>query len=326
MKKCLFIAPVFFDYEKTIINNMKKLGIETVFFPDKVRLTSFELILTKLFPFLKKRKISKYVSSIISKVNDVDYVFFIQGIDFHESALSALKKKFSEACFIYYAWDSTRTFPSIISISRFFDRVFSFDPDDCQVYGWKFIPLFYGDEFNCYNCSIDSDRKNDFVLLSSFYPQKREYLDRICEVVPNDKKLFRYMYISSFLQFLYFKVFYPQKMRGLRKSFFQFKPMDRAEVASLFFQSRIVLDTPLPSQKGLSVRIISALRAGCKIVTTNESIRDYDFYSSNNIYILAEEESCIPSGFIDTPFLNTINMEKYSCLSFIKSIFEGLIK
>ena len=45
------------------------------------------------------------------------------------------------------------------------------------------------------------------------------------------------------------------------------------------------MDSPQEGQTGLTIRVIEALGAKKKIITTNKDVKNYDFYSENNVYI-----------------------------------------
>lgn len=51
-----------------------------------------------------------------------------------------------------------------------------------------------------------------------------------------------------------------------------------------------MLDIHHPKQIGLTMRSIEILGAGCKLLTTNSAVADYDFYCGNNIFILDREK------------------------------------
>ena len=73
------------------------------------------------------------------------------------------------------------------------------------------------------------------------------------------------------------------------------------------------------------MRSIEALGAGKKLVTTNKSIVDEDFYNSQNIHILDREGLLeIPVGFFDVPFQAVPEdiYYKYSISGWIDEIFQ----
>ena len=75
-----------------------------------------------------------------------DKIILILGQSFKLEHFSSLKSKLKHTEFIYYNWDSTKNFSNIVNLVPAFDKVFSFDKDDCKNYNYKFLPLFYTDD------------------------------------------------------------------------------------------------------------------------------------------------------------------------------------
>lgn len=53
-------------------------------------------------------------------------------------------------------------------------------------------------------------------------------------------------------------------------------------------KSKTILDVTNQNQDGLSLRVMEALFFNKKLITTNDSIRNYDFYKKENIFILKD--------------------------------------
>lgn len=45
------------------------------------------------------------------------------------------------------------------------------------------------------------------------------------------------------------------------------------------------MDSPQDGQLGLTIRVLEALGAKKKLITTNEDVVNYDFYCKENIYV-----------------------------------------
>ena len=74
-------------------------------------------------------------------------------------------------------------------------------------------------------------------------------------------------------------------------------------LCSLIQRSRVIVDCPSPSQSGLTMRTIECFGANKKMLTTNRTLFEYDFYNSNN-HLIVEE-------FKDRDILTFIKDEKY---------------
>jgi len=89
--------------------------------------------------------------------------------------------------------------------------------------------------------------------------------------------------------------------------------------------SKIFLDLIRKDHNGLSFRIFEALAMQRKIITTNKSISQYDFYNPNNILILDENSDInIQSDFLTTPYepLRDDIYHKYTIENWAKTVFK----
>ncbi len=72
----------------------------------------------------------------------------------------------------------------------------------------------------------------------------------------------------------------------------------------------------------MTIRTIEALACGNKIITTNETIKEYDFYNPNNIWIIDRKSPYIDPEFILSPYekideriINSYSIKKFvDCL------------
>jgi hypothetical protein len=53
--------------------------------------------------------------------------------------------------------------------------------------------------------------------------------------------------------------------------------------------AKVIIDLVVADHNGLSFRVFEALKYKKKLITTNQYVKYYDFYDSNNIFILKED-------------------------------------
>lgn len=72
------------------------------------------------------------------------------------------------------------------------------------------------------------------------------------------------------------------------------------------------------------MRVIEILGARRKLVTTNTSIKDYEFYNKDNILIIDRENPIISKEFCDTDYqpLDDCIYIKYSLDAWLEDIFQ----
>lgn len=101
------------------------------------------------------------------------------------------------------------------------------------------------------------------------------------------------------------------------------KPLCYNNVQELHFNTKIILDLPHPLQNGLTMRTIEAIGANKKLITTNQDIKNYDFYDEDNICILDKENIDIKSDFFEKQYKRISDdiKNKYSLDSWIEDVF-----
>ena len=88
--------------------------------------------------------------------------------------------------------------------------------------------------------------------------------------------------------------------------------------------SSILIDLIRINHNGLSFRIFEALALQKKIITSNLSIKQYDFYNPKSIFVLDTDNINIPIEFIESPFYSIDNTiyEKYTIKNWVKTVFK----
>jgi hypothetical protein len=94
-------------------------------------------------------------------------------------------------------------------------------------------------------------------------------------------------------------------------------------VREIFFKSRAIVDIHHPKQRGLTMRTIEALGSKRKLITTNPSVRSYDFYCPQNIHILEDHGESLTPEFFRTPYVEVSERvyHKYSLDGWLDSVF-----
>jgi hypothetical protein len=74
----------------------------------------------------------------------------------------------------------------------------------------------------------------------------------------------------------------------MEKKDLSYIPKDREELSKIVENSLIVFDVNDANQSGLTLRTLDTVCMGKKLITTNMNVKDYDFYSPANIYVMIE--------------------------------------
>ena len=163
-KRVLFLAPSFFEYYKSIEDELKKQGckVDTILenFSDSSYLYRFIYIKNERLRFKYTQKY--YVDRLEQLTQGYDYVFVIRGEALTAELLMRLRDKNPNALFIMYQWDSIRNNRNCLEIESFFDYIYTFDLEDAKERNWKYRPLFYIN-----TGSLRSTKEIDFSMVGT---------------------------------------------------------------------------------------------------------------------------------------------------------------
>lgn len=286
--RILLIMPNFFNYPDTIRTALEKKGYSVDLFDDRPSTNPWVKAAVRFKRDFIERYIEKYFSDIMKLVSLRDYKYVIlisgQSLSFTENMFIRLKENQKDAKFILYQWDSLKNFPYIKKMYKFFDRIYTFDKGDAQKENIIFLPLFYSEKYSEI-ARINKAIKYDTLFVGTAHPQKYKFINQMVQkLAVKYKKQYIYFFFPSRLVYIYRKLFNPEfKKAHLRE--FHFKPLNDKEIDKLFSESSIILDAPQKGQSGLTIRVIEALGAKKKIITTNSDVINYDFYRPENIYV-----------------------------------------
>lgn len=328
-KKILLIMPNFFDYPQMISEELENMGYDVDFFDDRPSTSGIVKAIIRVNKTLINGYICKYFDSIMEIVRQKKYdvVFLISGqsLSLSEDMLLKLKKSQPQAEFVLYQWDSLKNFPYILRMHKFFDRKFSFDREDCKANpDLNFLPLFYSRKYEELGKTKKEMYKYDFSFVGTAHPKKYKFISMMSEqlraVYPNQ---FIYFFFPSKIVFYYRKLRNPE-LKNADKSEFHFVPIKGKAMDELITDSRCILDSPQDGQLGLTIRVLEALGAKKKLITTNEDVKKYDFYRSENIYIYKGKFD-LNDLFFTSPYQEIDNdiYKKYSLRSWLINCLGG---
>lgn len=310
----------FYGYNEEIINEIKKQGYNVTWFLDKIKINYIDKVLNKFDKKYIEKKFDEYFFSTIKNLEDkkFDKILIIFGASFiRKKHIDLLHEKFLNTEIIYYAWDSVKNFPLIENLLINCDKSFSFDPVDAKKYNVGFLPLFY--------VSKDNKIKNaqyDVSTVMSFFVEKADGLKKILYMLPENLNNNIYLKIRDKMYFYKLKIFNRNKISDIEK-YFQFSSLKRNDVYGIFCDSKVIIDCPLPNQNGLTMRTFEVLALKRKLLTTNINIKEYDFYSPDNIYVVDTGRNDIKE-FIEKDFNEEFSIsEKYSLENFIKILLNN---
>lgn len=320
-KKVLLIAPQFFGYEQAIIQELEVRGASVYFLPDRPFENPIFKALVKIKPEIFWPICTRLYRKVLLKFNvkHFDYIFIINGQTVSYSFLSELRNKNPGAKIILYAWDSIDNRPQILRNLALCDKTFSFDPECSDKYKMELRPLFYSRGFD-----VPSPKyKYQLSFIGTAHSDRYAIIARLQDKLSKEITTFYYLYLQTSWVFWLYKLT-KSGMRSSRKDDFHFHPLSKEKVQAVFADSLAVVDIEHPNQRGLTMRTFETIGAGKKLITTNKSVVNYDFYSSGNICVIDRLSPQIPSTFLSTPAssYSSVILYRYSLAGWIDEIFE----
>ncbi|RLV19195.1 capsular biosynthesis protein CpsH [Streptococcus iniae] len=313
-KKILFFSPSFFNYENVIKDKMVELGADVYFFDERPFSSVYRKALLKLNPNVFSKSTEKYFDLIFNNVSDIcfDYVFFLKCETPTLKVLRKYRAYFKNAKFCLYMWDSISNVKNIKKKLIYFDIISSFDKKDSEERGFNFRPLFYSDEyakpykkqFYKYDiCSFGTIHSDRYSILTKFVNYSKK----------NNLKFYFFNFLQGKFMFYFYKIVKKDFLKA-NISEFSFVKKNSQEIIKTILDSKVVLDIQHPNQTGLTMRTIEMIGLNKKIITTNNSIVNYDFYNKNNILIIDRHNIEIDREFFETEYsaLNQDVYKKYS--------------
>lgn len=259
-----------------------------------------------LFDYNLKREIlAKRINKKLLELPNYDLILVVSADWLPVKFISSLKRKTSKL--IGWFYDAAANYPRIPNMISSFDKAYTFEKADADKFNIEFLPNFnpYNtplskNEFKHYIFHISSERKNRENLLTQIAKQLNEYaIPYDIRLISNNKTDNQWIQISN-------------------------RKIPLSMVYQMLQKATIQIDIQRERQKGLSFRVFESIGLGQKLITTNEDIKNYDFYDPNNILIINPENIQIPREFLETDYkpLSKEVYEKYTLRNWVKKILS----
>ena len=321
-KTFLLMMPDYSDFPNLFMDNLNKVGFLPFVItdnPSKFKYKGIEKIINfsrKFFlkdreykkKLIEEHKLREYYKKI-SQLDMLDYVLVIRPDAFPIPVIQELKKKTKKL--IAYQWDGIEKFPEVKKYFHLFDTFFCFDSAD-EKNNIKPITNFYFDcippVYKDYNA-----QKPEFYFVGLYWENREKKIDRfISEVLKMEVEL------SIFIQYNNKSEIKNPKIKYIKERITFLENLRNVEKAD------VLLDFVDPIHNGLSIRFFEAIYYKKKVITDNQTVKDYDFYHPDNIFVLDENFEQIDS-FLNTPYrdLSEEIVKKYGFTNWIKQITEA---
>lgn len=307
----------FWGFDSHIIREMERQGIEAT----HINLIDFKYKHPSLLHRLgngiqkilfkkniKKLKRQEYVVDRLKGLPKQDIVLVIRPDLLDKTTHLSIKQLTGK--YYAYLYDSTKRFPVGNLLDGVFDRIFSFDENDVEKYGFEHITNYIYLPKKEMHPAI-SFRHSVFMVISG--DERLSTLNKIAE------KLDDFTINNKFI------VRASRRPAGLYKTIdYSEKEIWQDELNGYLEDSEIFLDLIRHGHNGLSFRVFEAMAYQKKLITTNASVKNYDFYDPANIMVIDAEDVQIDPDFFKKEYkpLPDNIYNKYTVQSWVKRVFN----
>nr|BBG56749.1 hypothetical protein [Erysipelothrix rhusiopathiae] len=327
MKKIVVIAPKFFGIHDSIVNAFEAKGYQTYFYDERMNSTKLNKIILRKFPGLVQKKIKRYYDQILEeiKVIEPDGLFVIKCENIPVDFIKSVKTELPETTRIHYMFDPVDNCKNILNKMEHFDYKLTFDKKDSIRYGWEFRPLFFPESLS--KIVKDKNYLNLACFVGTLHTDRSMVIENITNELAEKSSgsILIYYYIP--LKSMFFLGKYVKKIyRNLKFKDVTTKPMSQNETNYQLVNSKHIIDVHHVKQTGLTLRTIESIGARSKLITTNPSIRDYDFYNENNILIVDRDNPIIPLEWLQLEYqdISSEIYDYYSISGFVNTFINLL--
>lgn len=268
----------------------------------------FKNFLSKTFlkKNIKKINREKFILKEIERLGKFDQILVINPELISLKTHGKIKEKTNR--YISFLYDSLDRQEVSSKILNLFETVFSFDKKDCLKHNFIFITNYiYKDKNNlrhnfkykAFSIISEDNRVNTLVKIADFF---------------KDFEL-----KSKFIVFSK-----EEKSYANDNIYLSTERISINEMHKMLEESEIFIDLIRDNQTGLSFRVFEALSMQRKLITTNETITDFDFYNENNILIIDKTNPVIPASFLSGQYEEIPEniYKKYTLENWIGTVFN----
>lgn len=249
------------DFENETCEWFKQIGCEVIAFEE------IDSGMTGL------RKRIKYIQTIIFKMNrECERIIVFDNYSFYILLMLFQRKKQNVYLWMWNKISTSRVEHIRLMISKLLGIVYSFDKNDCEKYGLRHNSQFY----------YCKKRETKYIKYNSFFVGKDKGRYNLLEKLSN--------YFDDCNISYTINIFPDNDKQYNKKQLISSSFMSYQEVCDTISKSEIILDIVQDGQEGLTLRAMEAIFYDKKIVTNNINYRNYDFYDSEKVYIIQNEE------------------------------------
>ncbi len=313
------------NYDNHIVKALQKKGIESFHinigaFKHRNFWEQLKNTFSKVFLRKNKKNIKRqdYILDTLQVIGKQDQILVINPELIDKNCHLEIKKHTSK--YIAYLYDSVARCPVEHLLNGIFDIIYSFDTNDVEKYNFiKTSNYIYTEKKDL--IPFKTPKYQAFYLAS--YDDRLPFLYKIKKKL--DEIGATYLFIVVGKKGLLSKL--QSLFRTTKKSsFLKFKKnrIKQENIEKYYRKTNVIFDLIRNNQTGLSFRVFEALAYQKKLITSNPTIVNYDFYNPNNILVINEENINLEKAFFSSPYqaIPEAIYNRYTLESWVETIFE----
>lgn len=326
--RALVVSPAFFGYENDIVAELERQGYMTQFVDERPSNRAVVRAVLRVRKDVIKRRIDRHFRRVLAALDgtNFDVVVVIKGEVLPRWFLQALRARNPGAEYIFYAFDAIENSPNCLDLLDLFDHLVSFDRRDVRCNpGFGYLPLFYAPEFRPL-AFRDREKSHRLTFIGTLHSGRYRFVHSL---FGPDGRDFAFFFVQARWYFALTK-YVTGENRHVSWREVSFEPLSRERIASIFRDSKAVLDMQRPGQSGLTMRTFEVLASGSILVTSNDAIRQEPFYHPDRVIVLPEnvqpedaERLCDRLDRTGLPLGSPPNFEEYSIEAFVGNLLRG---
>lgn len=329
-KKVLLIALP--GYPDGIVKKMKELGAEVDYIHDKPNEGFVTKTLGRLQLGFYQKVLESYYENVLFplKERDYDYVLAIRGEYTPINSLKIMREYYPNAKLVLYMWDGLHK-QNTMGIEKkwpFYDQVYTFDRIDYEANKDKlrFLPLYYYEEYlpTDIKSANDEGLEYDISFIGTAHDDRINVVKSIMQQgAANGLSCFSYFFMPHKLVYLKNKLI-NKEFKNVTEADICYQMMPLEKLYQTYANSRCVVDVENKGQHGLTMRSIEIIGLRRKFITTNQDIKNYDFYNANNILVIDRNNPKLAMDFFERPYeeLDEELYKKYSIKNWILEVLK----
>lgn len=276
--RVLFIGFDYHDYARAIHREFGALGFASLFHSIQPGPLHFK-IARRLTASGYQSLLNRYHRDLIlaAPPGTFDEVVFLQVHQVSHENLQLLRSRQPDAKFTLYNWDAVTTHDYRDRL-RYFDRAFTFDPEDARTLGIGYLPLFCVRALQAIP-NGEADPLSAYFIGNIVNPHRYRVVSAFRDHCAREGIAFR-THLSTTVH-----GFTEMLKAGILPSDVTFREIPEAGFHDMLRGSSAAFDFANHRQAGFTMRVMENLCAGRKIITNNPRVMEAEFYSDDRFLV-----------------------------------------